>query len=34
MYGIGIFLFPRHALLGAGLRNEGTSLGTVSTVVL
>lgn len=31
---IGIFLFPKHALLGAGHRNEGMSLRTVSTVVL
>lgn len=29
--GIGIFLFPKHALLGVG---KGISLGTVSTVVL
>lgn len=34
VYGIGIFLFPKHALLGAGQRNEGESLGTASTVVL
>lgn len=32
--GIGIFLFPKHALLRAGQRDEGTSLGTVPTVVL
>lgn len=33
MCGIGIFLFLKHALLGAGEKNEGMSLGTVSTVV-